>query len=437
MAGTTNTPLDYPACFALGVAAGTVGASYAVEIKAGHIQRSSVYLCAVAQKGSGKSPALDAVAAPVYDAQYELHRDKEKKRKAYVSDITAEKLAQVLHDNPRGALMIRDELAAWLLSFNQYKAGGKGSDRQFYLSVWSGSAVSVDRVKDKDAEPLYIRYPCLSVVGTIQPSVFDRFRGDSDDGFYDRVLFCFPDELPMVGEQWQEIDPARAARWEERLRDIRKLEMVSELGKPDRPFFLRLSDRARGAWQEWTEEVAAMVNATDFDPELRGPAVKLSGYAARLALVAHVLRKAYCERVHDKIDDEDMRRGAGLARYFLGHARRAWAAVGLDSRHSGTRRLLRWVKDRNGLAFTRREAHRALHRQFPTSESLTEPLSTLVSSCYLRTRLATDEESQPGKPGRLAPVVYEINPELCQRVTTVTASPESGPDEAEHLAAGR
>src|SRR5574343_1128308 len=68
VAETTNVPPDFPAAFALAVAAGSIGATHAVEVKKGHTQRASVYLCAVAQKGSGKTPALDAVARPVYDA---------------------------------------------------------------------------------------------------------------------------------------------------------------------------------------------------------------------------------------------------------------------------------------------------------------------------------------------------------------------------------
>ncbi len=427
VSATTNTPTDYPACFALAVAAGTIGASFAVTIKTGYVQRSSLYLCAVAQKGSGKTPALDAVAEPVYDHQAHLHREREKKQKAFVADITAEKLAQVLHDNPRGVLMIRDELAAWLLSFNQYKAGGKGSDRQFYLSVWSGSPVSVDRIKDKDAEPLYVRFPCLTVVGTIQPSVFDKFRGDSDDGFYDRVLFCFPDELPLVGEQWSTIDPARAERWDEALRDLRAYKMQNDPGhSSQRPYFLHLNLDAKCRWQEWTERVAEMVNAPDFDPAIRGPAVKLSGYAARFALVVHMLRTVYGESLGNEIDGEDMKRGAELGAYFLGHARRAWAAVGLDGQHAGTRRLLRWIADRNGEPFTRRDAHRALFRTFASSEALTEPLLTLVSNCYLRYQPASAVVAQTPKQGRPAAVTYEINPELCQPVNTVSASAPVG-----------
>lgn len=422
VAATTNTPLDYPACFALAIAAGVVGATHALDIKRGHVQRSSVFLVAVAQKGSGKTPALDAVAAPVYDRQARLHREKEKKAKAFVSDVTAEKLAEVLNDNRRGVLMIRDELASWLASFNQYKAGGKGSDRQFYLSAWSSSAVSVDR-KNKDSEPLYVRFPCLSVVGTIQPAVFDRFRGDADDGFYDRVLFTFPDELPLVGEQWKEIDQSRADRWSEALADLSAMRMRERTDGSEHPHFLALTPDARGVWQEWTEWVATTVNGDDFDPAIRGPAVKLSGYAARLALVCHMLRKAYGEPVRDEIDADDMSRGADLGRYFLGHSKRAWAAVGLDGRHTSTQRLVQWVRDRNGAAFTRRDAHRALHRVFQTSEMLTQPLYTLVSNCYLRYRQTATDSTQTQTAGRPTATTYEINPELCQRVTTVNASP--------------
>lgn len=432
VAATTNTPPDYAACFVLAVAAGTIGATHAVEIKAGHVQRSSIYLCAVAQKGSGKTPALDAVAAPVYDQQAVLYRDKEKRKKAFVSDVTAEKLAEVLNDNRRGALMIRDELAGWLLSFNQYKAGGKGSDRQFYLSAWSSSAVSVDR-KNKDSEPLFVRFPCLTVVGTIQPAVFDRFRGDSDDGFYDRVLFCYPDELPLVGEQWQTISEPLAARWDECLRDLRALQMRERTDHSEYPHFLVFDPAARHLWQEWTERIAAGANADDADPVLRGPTVKLSGYAARLALVVHLLRAAYGEHLDDTIDAEDMRRGADLGAYFLCHARRAWAAVGLDGRHTATRRLVRWITARKGEPFTRRDAHRALHRVFSSSEELTEPLLTLVQNCYLRYAPTPPADAQTQSRGGRVAVVYEINPELChqshhcQRVNAVTASPAFTP----------
>ncbi|MEJ7637917.1 MAG: DUF3987 domain-containing protein [Singulisphaera sp.] len=56
--------------------------------------------------------------------------------------ITAS-LVIVLQENPRGVLCFLDELSAWVAGMNQYKT--KGTDRQFWLSVWACETVSVDR----------------------------------------------------------------------------------------------------------------------------------------------------------------------------------------------------------------------------------------------------------------------------------------------------
>jgi hypothetical protein len=400
VAGATNVPVDYPGCFALAVAAGSMGATLACSIKEGYVQRGSLYVCCVARKGSGKTPALELIAEPVYNEQARLRRMGDKK-KVFVSDVTAEKLADLMHQDPRGLLLIRDELAGWLLSFNQYKASGHGSDRQFFLSAWSGSPVSVDR-KSKDTEPLYVRYPCLSVVGTIQPSVLDRFRADADDGFYDRVLFCYPNELPLVGENWLTVNPALAARWAEAVHGLRHRTMTESPEGP-RPFFLRLDAEARGIWQAWTADVADQVNAEGFDETLRGPSVKLAGYAARLALISHALRVAFGESVPSEIQGEDMRRGVALGCYFLGHAVRAWTASGVDSRTGPARKVLAWLKKNGQAAVSRRDIWRGLRRSFDSTEALDAPIKTLVEHGYIRIAPASLREKG-------ATTRYELNP---------------------------
>lgn len=433
VAGATNSPPDFAGGYAVAIAAGTTGATRAAAIKDGHVQRGSVYLAAVGVKGGGKSPALELVAAPVYDEQARLKR-LGGKTKAFTSDVTAEKLARMMQDNPRGVLMVRDELAGWLLSFNQYKAGGKGSDRQFFLSAWTGAPVAVDRKgkeKDGDDGEIYVRWPCLSVVGTIQPSVLDRFRADADDGFYDRMLFCYPDELPMTGEKWLTVCPARAADWADALRNLRGVGMIDGSTEGPRPLFMRLDEGGRAGWESWTHSVAAMVNAPDFDEVLRGPYVKLAGYAARLALTSHMLRGAYGEggMLSDLnapvpvLDGESMRRGISLGTYFLGHAVRVWTAAGLDNRFGPARKLLRWA-GAQGQPFTRRDAHRAMFRQFPTADTLDAPLALLMQHGFLRFQSpAATPNVAPQKPapGRTT-AVYEVHPELCQRVNGVSAS---------------
>lgn len=431
VAGATNSPPDFAGGYAIAIAAGTVGATRAVSIKDGYIQRGSIYLATVGRKGGAKSPPLEHMAKPVYDEQARKKRGG-KKEKVFTSDVTAEKLAGLMQENTRGVLMIRDELAGWLLSFNQYKSGGKGADRQFFLSAWSGAPVAVDRKGKKsegDDGEIYVRWPCLSVLGSIQPSVLDKFRADADDGFYDRMLFCYPDELPTVGETWATIRSARADRWAGAVAALREVPMTKGEDGDDRPLFLRLTDDARVVWKAWTDDIARLVNAPDFDEILRGPYVKLAGYAARLALVSHMLRGAYGEAPLlaglggpvPMIDGEDMRRGVALGRYFLGHAVRVWNAAGLDARFGPARRLLSWVRNAGVAGFTRRDAHRAMLRAFPSAEDLSAPLRTLVEHGFLRH--AEGREARPAPGRQTAP--YEVHPDLCQRcqrVNTVSAS---------------
>jgi hypothetical protein len=431
VAGTTNTPPDYAASFALAIAAGAIGATRACSIKPGHTQRASVYLAVVARKGSTKTPALDAVAAPLYDEQARIKRA-DLRAKVFTSDVTAEKLAKLMEDNCRGMLIIRDELAGWLASFNQYKPGGKGSDRQFFLSAWSGSPVSVDRKgkgKDSgDSGEVYVRHPCLSVVGTIQPSILDRFKTDTEDGFYDRVLFCYPDEYPMIGEQWKTVDPGRLAEWGKALGRIRDVSMTDDPTTGPRPFFLHLDADACGIWEGWTNSVADVVNAPEFDSVLRGPYVKLAGYAARLALVIHSLRDAYGESLANTVDGDDMSRGRDLGCYYLSHAARIWAATGIDSRFGPVRKLLAWIQKSGCTEFTRRDVHRLMFRTFPQAEDLTVPLKTLVDHGHLRYKSGTEDKPAPGRPT----VTYQVHPELCQRsqrVNGVSASTPGGVSE--------
>ena len=58
--------------------------------------------------------------------------------------------------------------SAWVASFNEYKGKG-GSDRQFWLSVWSCAEVSVDRKGGR--ESTYVPHPFASVVGGLPPAM--------------------------------------------------------------------------------------------------------------------------------------------------------------------------------------------------------------------------------------------------------------------------
>ena len=329
--------------------------------------------------------------------------------RAFVENCTVEKMAEMMQKSPRGLLMIRDEIAALFSGFNQYKAKGAGSDRQFYLSCASGSRSRVDR-KDPTAEPVFINHPRLSLVGGIQPKILVRYTCDADDGLFDRFLFSYPDPLPMAGETGLTVPRELRVAWADAVDRMWGVDMVdSEFGK--RPYYLKPTPAAWDVWVEWTHWLAGCVNGPEFPEDLKGPAAKLRGYAPRLALVCHSLRGAYSQYTPERvISADDMAAGVTLAKYFLSHARRVWMASGRDERVPPARRILEWVKnwEQPQSTFTRRDLWRGLRRQFPTIEDMARPLRWLVSMGYLR---------YVGEPSKLdargtRTTRYEIHPSL-------------------------
>lgn len=405
----TNSPPDYLAAAALTVASGALGAARNLDVKERYSEISSLYLGVVAPKGSGKTPATAYLMPPLIAEQTRL-RAGEGDRRAFVENVTTSKLANQLRDNPRGLLMIRDELSALFAGFNEFKAKGQGSDRQFYLSCWSGAPVTKDRV-DPDADDVWVPHPRLSIVGGIQPRILSRFTADSDDGLFDRFLWSYPDPLPMAAENGLIVPKGLTDAWGDALRAVWLMKPVRENGDGggERPFFLKLAAPAWDVWVEWTKWLSEATRAEDFSEDLRGPAAKLRGYAARLALVCHALFEAYGEAEHTPLlGADDMARGVTLAKYFFAHARRVWATAGRDDRTAKAKRIISWLKNWDKGAFTRRDLWRGLRRSFAEIEDTVQPLRWLVQLGYLRYVGAPAARSGRGTQTTR----YEINPSL-------------------------
>ena len=90
----------------------------------------------------------------------------------------------------------------WFKNFNRYN---KGSEEQFWLSVWSGKAIRINR---KTTEPTYITKPFISVIGTIQPGVLNDLADNrTENGFLDRLLFVAPENLTKTLLERNRIKP--------------------------------------------------------------------------------------------------------------------------------------------------------------------------------------------------------------------------------------
>lgn len=415
-AESVGCPADYPAATALAVAAAAVGASYDLQVKRGFSAPSNLWVCVVAPPGSGKSPAVAPVVRPVFERQAERRRRKEPGKPVYVSDVTVEKLAQFLEDNPRGLLMYWDEMAGWLTSFNQYKAGGKGNDRAHYLSIWDGRSLKVDR-KGPDSPPVFAARPRLSVAGGIQPEVLDELRAGPADGLFDRLLFSYPADPGLAVETFAEVDEAASEAWAAALgqlwaADGKKVD--EDDANPDaerRPREIPLLDDGRPVWQDWTRELATRALAADAAPYFRAVAAKIQGYTARLALVVHRLHEAYSPGASGRgVGAAGMARGVELAEYFLAHAARVRRAAGRDARLVRARALWNWIVAAKKVRLTTSDAWASLRRNaaFARSEDLDEPFRILCVHRCLRPE--SEDRAGPGRPARGG--WYAVNPKV-------------------------
>ena len=166
-----------------------------------------LWVCVVAPSGSNKSTPIRFFLQPLKDRDsynYGVYReelrayrqagddkgDKPVFKQYVISDSTPEARNQVLSVNPNGILFYRDELKGMIDDFCRYAKSGELSQM---LSMFDSDTIVVNRKSD---EPLLIKDPFMSIIGSIQPSVLvDTFGNDNmmNNGFNQRWLFCYPE----------------------------------------------------------------------------------------------------------------------------------------------------------------------------------------------------------------------------------------------------
>lgn len=380
-------PVDFPACAMLVVAATCLGNSRAIALKRRWVESARFYMAIVADPSEGKSPALDPVCRPIRQLQlkceqeYERdmvaheestgaidswkrgqrrkgtpyvsppeHADKPTFRHWFTTNSTVEKLGVMLKENPRGLVMIQDELVSWITGLNQYKAGGKGNDRQFFLSAWSGSHVKVDRKSDDGS--ISVPSPFLNVLGGIQPDMLNSICDEKGrrDGFVERILFSFPEPLPYAKWNDADVDEQAEAVWIRVCDQLASLQMQSRDDGRQRPELVHLAPEAKARWVEWFDAHAD--DATDRD-DLKGTWAKYKSHTARLALTIHFLRLAYGEIASETVDPISVMSAVQLTEYFKTHAAKVHERmVGATSKRDFTT-AIRWIEKRGGTVTVR------------------------------------------------------------------------------------
>ena len=139
-----------------------------------------------------------------------------------------------------------------------------------------------------------------------------------------------------------EVDPAVEQAYEVCLDQLLALTMTERHGEPA-PHIVDLSDEAREAWTSfydaWGLEQAAVF------AELAAAYAKLEAYAARFALIHHVV--SHVGRGEDSLAPiglESVQAGITLCRWFAAEARRVYGILAETGDQRETRRLIEWVR---------------------------------------------------------------------------------------------
>ncbi len=399
-------PPDFAALSVLTTASRAIGTSRVIEMEGGWKEWAVLYSAVVAPPGNLKTPAMKRAVAPIlalqrslsatYEAgmreyrQYqadlkeakERGEDRPKKVAAppplenlYTQDFTTESLVDMLHDNgtlARGdssVLLYCDELMQWLNNLNAYR-GGKGADRQMFLSFWSCEQYKKNRKMQK--ETITMANPFCAVLGSIQPDMLPNLRDAQgrEDGFIHRILFAFP--RPQAPYE-PDADTPRPEDPEDLLvpqdpitqeyNTVIKILLSGLRREGGEPKVLRFTP---AGWTAWL--AAASAHTRDTEQQLscyHSPWSKMRAYHARLVMILHYLRVACADLGHSVVeldendqptdtfevlddsqaDEQDVANASLLINYFKAHYKGVLQAVkGYGPEERRIEEFVTWVR---------------------------------------------------------------------------------------------
>jgi hypothetical protein len=381
-AKSAGCPVDYVALPLLAAVGTLIGNARWGQPWEGWSEPPALFAGLVGRPSSGKSPGLDVVTNLLAQLETERNVDWEIRRRAYKRDLaaakerrtswesdvkvaikngsqppdmpadaedpdppqrrrlfstepTVEKAARMAHGNPRGLLLVRDELAGWIGGMDRYSRGN-GSDRAFWLQAYGGRHWTPDRIKDGEHD-IIVPHLLWGVCGGIQPDrIANQLLTGDDDGLAARFLYSWPIPIPPrrpTGTPDHTI--ARAA--------LRRL--VELPWQPPEPVILPFSDNAAAALQALREEAADLENsAAGMFLSWLG---KLPGFCVRLAVILQHLEWCWNDPappLPNEIEGWAVAAAADfLEDYAVPIARRVFGEATLPQAERDARTLARWL----------------------------------------------------------------------------------------------
>ncbi|MEG4037581.1 DUF3987 domain-containing protein [Microcoleus sp. S36b_A4] len=327
--------------FLLPISAGLINPNSRILVKkcTNFVEPFLLYTGVVTETGGRKTPTLNIPKMPLvklqaeederYAAELEAYEQaceafenlpKEEKKDAetpqkphpvrefYVDNITVESLDEIKGLQPDKAFtMIKDELSGLFASYGAYK-GGKGNDKESFLSGWNGGGIKKNR-RSKDSRVSLTR-DSLSITGGIQPDKLRTLLGDFTDSQGDWARFLWY-QMPMRPYKIprNDVTYSLGTLLESTYRKLDSL--------PALEFYF--SKDGQKFYDDWYDKRYEQTR-NETKPGLRAAMAKMPGQAARLIGVLHVLKGVSSEpaEVQQEIPLDTVRAGCHLAQFYLG-----------------------------------------------------------------------------------------------------------------------
>ena len=444
-AQSTGTPVDYVVQGLFAAVAAVCGAGVELRATPGWSEPLVLWQALVGMPSSGKSPALAAVRRLLgaiedelreSDGQRRLRHDTEVEQahllaerwkdecaeavaggrappdkpaaavhegafvpsQIVVADATVEALVDVVSGNPRGVVLWRDELAAWLANQCRYTNGG--SDRAHWLEAWSAAGITINR--RNRTQPLHLRKFPVSIVGTIQPDrIADAFVG-GDDGLAARFLYVWPapaDYTSLMERCVPQDDEALAL-----------LQAIARAaGTPDAPLTLAFDGEAMLLLDGFLGDLHR--RSHEADGLEAGWLGKGAGTVVRLAGVLALLAWSEGPTAHTRpgaIGREPVQRAIALWHDYLRlHARQVFNQAGRSDGDRHARRVVRWLRTTGTAEVSREQIRREALAHAVDAEGADKVIARLARGGILRAAPAPKGRGRPARRWSVNPAVAE------------------------------
>lgn len=302
-----------------------------------------------------------------------------------VDDITVEKLAEMLEQNPKGLILAMDELASWFASFTRYKGtSGGGSDRPFWLKVFRAEGHDVDR-KGGNKRAIHVLRCAVNATGTIQPETVSGLLSSDffSSGFVARILFCMPPKAKKVFVKGG-IDLQVRNYYRSTFRSLYFLDGESTFNRDYGHRPVMLSGKGLDAWEKFHGEWAEKQHAAS--GEISYALAKLEAYCARFALMFALIDYVNKRTPSEEIHAEHIERGYALVDWYANETHRVYSMIRKPVIQLERERLIAFIGQKEE-GITPNKLFLSNPSRYKTSKKAAQQLEDLVNDGVLRKEL--------------------------------------------------